>query len=84
MSKFLFIEMDKNIGRVINHYLATCANDHILCVLVGHFMPNQKEIKHRQEELDTKHYIGLMIWLLQVSAHEGFSNVTPPEGCSQP
>ncbi len=55
MGQFSFFEMDQlHIGGVINHYQSTGANDHILCVLAGCFMPKQKEIAHRQSELDTK------------------------------
>ncbi len=82
MGQFSFFEMDQNhIERVVNHYRSTGANNHILCVITGHFTPKQKEIAHRQVELDTKQYIDLMTWLIQVSGHDGFVGVTPPEEC---
>ena len=45
MGQFSFFEMDQSfVGGAINHYQAIYANDHILCVMVGRFTPNQRVI----------------------------------------
>ena len=77
--------MDQSfVGGVINHYQATDANDHILCVMVGRFTPNQRVIAQNQAKLNTKLYVDLITWFCCTSGHYAFRDVTPPEECSTP
>eukprot|EP00975_Prorocentrum_lima_P052529 11011057-Prorocentrum_lima.AAC.1 len=77
--------MNQNhLASAINLYRSTGANDHLITVLCGRFTPEQRTIIRNRAILDTALYVDMMTWLIRVSGHPAYTDLTPPEECPTP
>ena len=85
MGSINFFEMNQNhLASAINLYRSTGANDHLITVLCGRFTPEQRTIIRNRAILDTALYVDMMTWLIRVSGHPAYTDLTPPEECPTP